>query len=824
MATDMASYAPAQRLQIKAAQLRAELALEEQGLVTAGIRASPPGVEPRAKTPAARALYTAATGSDPLRASSTRFSPSPPIILTHPSRAPSQLQPTSHPPPHHSAKPGSVPLPDYPPAAAPAQQAAIPEPLPTPPTPTTTPDPPNSCPPGSRSSSCGARPSSPPGTGGATSEGEDGARLGPGSLAAAASGQLLAAISKKSSMKRPGSSGTTGLLHVQSMGGTSVASTWVNGSEARGVSAGVRMHSPPLRVTRSSSPSKATVALQEANMHLVVRVGDLEREVQQYKNMCSDLEVAASQRQASYMRREEAMQKQLDSLQGQLDRLQTVRDSSARERFGRATSTIEQLHSQVAHEIEDLLDRQALAIKHEDAGTLRRFKTRLAEVEAELATEKGISGACNGEWLQRTKDMRKELDTLQIVGLKKEKQRLTIELASMASEAAAAAQERDQLLEQQAAGGQAGDVGGAPGQRLQALSLAGADKEAVQIKVQRYEDVIDSLKKLLEAERRRTRQARAAHTAELGTRTELQTLLRQCVQDVRDRRAAAEAGQAITGGSLNVSGHHQGAASSRAAVSGGFGLQTLNESGDGDVESDSRCSGSGRNPQAGLNTRSNLSPLGSNAKGAMPAVRPGSAYMRPGLGRGMPSSRTRPASATAEMQARPSSAARGALSGPLDDAVASPLDAEGRQALIAHLSSHEDLLKLLFEAAFPAAAPPTLPSDTARLDRLAGARDARDATVVANARVLSAMHASNLAREKALAASTLANATTGSGHPTGLLAGMSGAVSRARPKLPASVAKDATPGSDMQKEAAGKPWVFSVDSMLSEFLGSKPSS
>ncbi|GFH10963.1 predicted protein, partial [Haematococcus lacustris] len=67
----------------------------------------------------------------------------------------------------------------------------------------------------------------------------------------------------------------------------------------------------------------------------------------------------------------------------------------------------------VAHEIEDLLDRQALAIKHEEAGTLRRFKTRLAEVEAELATEKGISGACNGEWLQRTKDMRKELDTLQ---------------------------------------------------------------------------------------------------------------------------------------------------------------------------------------------------------------------------------------------------------------------------------------------------------------------------------------------------------------------------------------------------------------------------
>lgn len=64
---------------------------------------------------------------------------------------------------------------------------------------------------------------------------------------------------------------------------------------------------------------------------------------------------------------------------------------------------------------------------------------------------------------------------------------------------------------------------------------AGIEKE-VQIKIQRYEDVIDSLKKLLEAERRRTKQARAAHTLELAQRTQLQTILRQCVEDVRERR------------------------------------------------------------------------------------------------------------------------------------------------------------------------------------------------------------------------------------------------------------------------------------------------
>ncbi len=41
--------------------------------------------------------------------------------------------------------------------------------------------------------------------------------------------------------------------------------------------------------------------------------------------------------------------------------------------------------------------------------------------------------------------------------------------------------------------------------------------------------------------------------------------------------------------------------------------------------------------------------------------------------------------------------------------------------------------------------------------------------------------------------------------------------------IPASVAKDATPGGEVQKEAAGRPWVFNVDTMLQDFLqGPKP--
>jgi len=40
-------------------------------------------------------------------------------------------------------------------------------------------------------------------------------------------------------------------------------------------------------------------------------------------------------------------------------------------------------------------------------------------------------------------------------------------------------------------------------------------------------------------------------------------------------------------------------------------------------------------------------------------------------------------------------------------------------------------------------------------------------------------------------------------------------------QLPASMAQDATPGSDLQREAAARPWVFSVDAMIQDFLSNR---
>lgn len=103
----------------------------------------------------------------------------------------------------------------------------------------------------------------------------------------------------------------------------------------------------------------------------------------------------------------------------------------------------------------------------------------------------------------------------------------------------------------------AGDGDGAAGAAASSGLPAGVDRDAVQIKIARYDDVIDSLKRLLEAERRRTKQARAAHTAELAQRTQLQAILRQCVEDVRGRRrmlGESLAGAGGTGKPLGAEG------------------------------------------------------------------------------------------------------------------------------------------------------------------------------------------------------------------------------------------------------------------------------
>jgi len=73
------------------------------------------------------------------------------------------------------------------------------------------------------------------------------------------------------------------------------------------------------------------------------------------------------------------------------------------------------------------------------------------------------------------------------------------------------------------------------GQRLKEMTARQVDAEA------RYREVVARLKRLLDTERRNLRSVRQAHAKELESRTELEGLLRACVDDVRKDIASQRA-------------------------------------------------------------------------------------------------------------------------------------------------------------------------------------------------------------------------------------------------------------------------------------------
>jgi hypothetical protein len=83
-----------------------------------------------------------------------------------------------------------------------------------------------------------------------------------------------------------------------------------------------------------------------------------------------------------------------------------------------------------------------------------------------------------------------------------------------------------------------GALGGtlAASERVKELMLQQAESE------ERYREVVARLKRLLDVERRNLRAVRAAHAKDLQSRTELETLLRACVDDVRKEVSAQRSG------------------------------------------------------------------------------------------------------------------------------------------------------------------------------------------------------------------------------------------------------------------------------------------
>ncbi len=324
-------------------------------------------------------------------------------------------------------------------------------------------------------------------------------------------------------------------------------------------------------------------------------------------------------RMESYMRRETSYQAEIEDLKAELERQAKERppeDERMRALRGQ--------HRKVIDVLGAMQKREQLSLQEQEKDLLRAFRARLWDVQFELESERSKKDDGALEWIEKTKTLGKELDwsrdealrldranqfltkenerlktqlraqeddrefiVRQMLTLKKENSRLkqaaalvampAVPASASSTTAGARAQSAcvrrgasASSLDRPSTAGAAGfrgiddvdaspEEGGGSGslassERIKELMLQQAESE------ERYREVVARLKRLLDVERRNLRAVRAAHAKDLQSRTELESLLRACVDDVRKELAAQRAvaggatGKAVPSGAAGTAG------------------------------------------------------------------------------------------------------------------------------------------------------------------------------------------------------------------------------------------------------------------------------
>jgi hypothetical protein len=292
-------------------------------------------------------------------------------------------------------------------------------------------------------------------------------------------------------------------------------------------------------------------------------------------------------RMESYMRRETNYQSDIEDLKAEASKRDGERPPQDERIEGLRSE-----HRRVMERLGAMQQRESQSLQEQEKDLLRAFRARLWDVQFELESERSKKDDGALEWIEKTRTLGKELDwsrdealrldrqnqflskenarlktqlrsqeddrefiVRQMLALKKENARLKAQAppaedtttalgAAGRAQSAGARRPNEQaapsLARPMTAGGpfraleeievNEGGGGGASlasSERVKELMLQQAESE------ERYREVVARLKRLLDVERRNLRAVRSAHAKDLQSRTELETLLRACVDDVR---------------------------------------------------------------------------------------------------------------------------------------------------------------------------------------------------------------------------------------------------------------------------------------------------
>ena len=277
------------------------------------------------------------------------------------------------------------------------------------------------------------------------------------------------------------------------------------------------------------------------------------------------LEKDLERRQESYVSRERAYKTRIDELEEEL--LSQRQSKTGWMKEDTKMNNLKNMQSSIINNVELVQDRTSRILQEQERDLVRAFRARLFDVQTELEKEKSKKEDGAGAWIERCRQLEAEVEwakevadrlervnqTLlqensrlksqfasqeedrnflikQLVSVKKDNARLRAEYGALEKENGVLAESlkesgaKSLAAHQSGSAAQGGGHGGAGGKGTSSDKPEDGD---------RYKEVNIRMRRLLADERKSLQQVRQNYAGELKARTEMEMLLRQCVDDVR---------------------------------------------------------------------------------------------------------------------------------------------------------------------------------------------------------------------------------------------------------------------------------------------------
>lgn len=288
----------------------------------------------------------------------------------------------------------------------------------------------------------------------------------------------------------------------------------------------------------------------ESTMSLHAKIAQLEKDLER--------------RQESYITRERAYKVRIDELEEELSAQRESKTGWMKNdsRMG----NLKGMHTQILNNVELVQDRTARILQEQERDLLRAFRARLFDVQAELEKEKNKKDDGAAAWIERSRQLEAEVEwakevadrlervnqTLlqennrlkgqftsqeedrnflikQLVAVKKDNARLRAEYVELEKENERLKQLVDGLNDK---------INNQPAQVVSTKNATNTTtaNAIIQQKLEseeKFKELNVRLRRLLAEERKSLSQVRQSYANELKIRTDMEMLLRQCVEDVR---------------------------------------------------------------------------------------------------------------------------------------------------------------------------------------------------------------------------------------------------------------------------------------------------